>query len=132
MRRIALRVPAAPADALAPACGPQDDVLRPAVAHHNRITEGTVARRCTMLVKLKVGSILVALVCFAVAPSAVAVTTEVAKKCDVLTAKAYPPRVVGNPAAGSVKGTGQSERSYFKKCVAKGGNMDGHSFKGAK
>jgi hypothetical protein len=85
-----------------------------------------------VLVRVKFGRILVALVCLALAPSASAVTAEVAKKCDALTAKAYPPRVVGNPAAGSVKGTAQSERSYFKRCVAKGGNMDGHSFKGAK
>jgi len=31
---------------------------------------------------------------------------EVAKKCDALTAKAFPPRAIGNPAAGSAKGTG--------------------------
>jgi hypothetical protein len=55
---------------------------------------------------LKIGSAFVALVCIAVAPNASAVTAEVAKKCNALTAKAYPPRVVGNPAAGSAKGTG--------------------------
>jgi hypothetical protein len=86
-----------------------------------------------MLVKLSFGRILVALVCFAVAPGASAVTVEVAKKCDAQTAKAYPPREIGNPAAGSARGTAQSERDYFKKCVAKGGNIDDdHSFKGAK
>ena len=53
-----------------------------------------------------------------------AVTAEIAKKCEALVAKAYPLRVVGNPAAGSAKGTGQAQRSYFKKCVANGGNMD--------
>jgi hypothetical protein len=53
-----------------------------------------------------------------------AVTAEVAKKCAALTAKAYPPRVPGNPAAGLAKGTAQSERDYFNKCVANGGNMD--------
>jgi hypothetical protein len=45
---------------------------------------------------------------------------------DALTAKAYPPRVPGNPAAGLTKGTAQSKRDYFNKCVANGGNMDDH------
>jgi hypothetical protein len=79
-----------------------------------------------MFANLNIGSALVALVCIAVAPSASAVTVEVAKKCNALTAKAYPPRVVGNPAAGSAKGTTQSERDYFTKCVANGGNLDDH------
>jgi hypothetical protein len=84
---------------------------------------------------LKIGSALVALAWIAVGSmtsSASAVTAEVAKKCNALTAKAYPPRVVGNPAAGSAKGTTQSERDYFNKCVANGGNMDDLSGKGAK
>jgi hypothetical protein len=85
-----------------------------------------------VLANLKIGGALVALVCVAVAPSASAVTAEVAKKCNALTAKAFPPRVPGNPAAGTVKGTGQSERDYFNKCVANGGNMDDPSSKGAK
>jgi hypothetical protein len=50
-------------------------------------------------------------------------TVEVARKCDALTAKAYPPRVIGNPAAGSAYGTGQSEHDYYQKCVANGGNI---------
>jgi hypothetical protein len=53
-----------------------------------------------------------------------AVTVELARKCAALTAKAYPPRVIGNPAAGSTNGTGLSEQSYYQKCVANGGNMD--------
>jgi hypothetical protein len=40
-----------------------------------------------------------------------AVSVEVAKKCDALTAKAFPPRVIGNPAAGSAKGTGADQRA---------------------
>jgi hypothetical protein len=87
-------------------------------------------RRYTVFANLKIGSALVALVCIAVAPNASAVTAEVAKKCNALTAKAYPPRVVGNPAAGSAKGTGQSKRDYFNKCVTNGGNMDDPSSKG--
>jgi hypothetical protein len=85
-----------------------------------------------VFVKLKFGSMLVAFVFLAVAPSASAVTVEVAKKCDALIAKAFPPRVVGNPAAGSAKGTAQSEWDFFKKCVANGGNMDDPSRKEAK
>jgi hypothetical protein len=82
-----------------------------------------------MLVNLKSGSGLAALVCIGVGSmtgSASAVTVEVAKKCEALTIKAYPPRVAGNPAAGSAKGTGAAERSYFRECVANGGNMEGH------
>jgi hypothetical protein len=58
-----------------------------------------------------------------------AVTVEVAKKCIALTDAAYPPRIPGNPAAGSAKGTGRSEQDYFSKCVARGGKMDDKSAK---
>jgi hypothetical protein len=80
-----------------------------------------------MLTNLKSGRALAALVCFGLGlmtTSASAVTAEVAKNCAALTAKAFPPRVVGNPAAGSAKGTGQAEQSYFSKCVENGGKMD--------
>jgi hypothetical protein len=79
-----------------------------------------------VLANLKSGSALAVLVCIAVGTSAngaSAVTAEVAKKCDALTANAYPPAVPGNPAAGSTKGTATAERKYFRDCVAHGGNM---------
>jgi hypothetical protein len=56
------------------------------------------------------------------ANGASAVTVEIAKKCEALTTVAYPPRVPGNPAAGSDKGTGADEQKYYAKCVANGGN----------
>jgi hypothetical protein len=59
----------------------------------------------------------------AMTDSASAVSVEVAKKCNALTAKAFPPREVGNPAAGSAKGTGADQRAYFKNCVAKEGKI---------
>jgi hypothetical protein len=63
-------------------------------------------------------------VCFACATgSASAITVEIAKKCEMLTAKAFPPRQLGNPAAAK-SGTGPAERSYFKQCVANGGKVD--------
>jgi hypothetical protein len=68
----------------------------------------------------------VGLTCAAVAStttSASAVTVEVARKCAALTAKAYPPRVIGNPAAGSAKGGGLAQQEYFKRCVANGGDV---------
>jgi hypothetical protein len=68
-----------------------------------------------------------ALLLIAVGPMATgasAITAEVAKKCEVLTSKAFPPRQAGNPAAGSAKGTAQVQRSYFNDCVAKGGKVD--------
>ena len=56
--------------------------------------------------------------------SAFAVTAEVAKKCQSLSAKAFPPRVPGNPAAGLMHGTGRDASEYFRKCVEKGGNVE--------
>jgi hypothetical protein len=56
--------------------------------------------------------------------SASAITAEVAKKCNVLLEKEFPPREPGNPAAGSSKGSAQDQRNYFKKCVDNSGNMD--------
>ena len=53
-----------------------------------------------------------------------AITAELAKQCNVLMAKQFPPREAGNPAAGSAKGNGQAERDYFKKCVENNGKMD--------
>jgi hypothetical protein len=88
-----------------------------------------------MFANVKFWSTLVALLCIVVGPMtdrASAVTVEVAKKCNALTAKAFPPRQVGNPAAGSAKGTGKAERDYYRKCVANGGNMDDDARKGAK
>ncbi len=39
--------------------------------------------------------------------SASAVSVEVVKKCNALTAKAFPPREIGNPAAGVQKERGE-------------------------
>ncbi len=52
-----------------------------------------------------------------------AITVEVAKKCQALTAKQFPPRVVGNPAAGSAKGSSQEQRAFYQKCVDNNGNV---------
>jgi hypothetical protein len=57
------------------------------------------------------------------ADSAGAISVELAKKCSALTAEAYPPRVIGNPAAGSAYGTGPEIRTYYRKCVDNGGEM---------
>lgn len=68
-----------------------------------------------------------ALLLFAVGPMATgasAITADVAKKCETLMAKAFPPRQTGNPAAGSAKGTAQDQRAYFSKCVANGGKAE--------
>jgi hypothetical protein len=80
----------------------------------------------TMFASLKLMGVFVGFVFISAALmiyDAEAISVEVAKKCDALTAKAFPPRVVGNPAAGSAKGTGPDERAYYKKCVANGGKM---------
>lgn len=67
--------------------------------------------------------VLIALAHSSMTRSAFAVTVEVAKKCQALSAKAFPPRVPGNPAAGFARGTAQEASQFFKKCVANGGNM---------
>jgi hypothetical protein len=88
-----------------------------------------------MLANVKFWGALVAMSCILVGPltdRALAVTVEVAKKCQGLTAKAFPPRVPGNPAAGSAKGSGKARRDYFEKCVANGGNIDDDGSKKAK
>jgi hypothetical protein len=88
-----------------------------------------------MFTKPKSYSALAALIGLAVGlttNSASAITVEVAKKCDGLVAKAFPPRELGNPAAGSAKGDSQSQRDYFSKCVANGGKMDDDAHKDAK
>jgi hypothetical protein len=80
-----------------------------------------------MPTKLRCGTVLLALICLAHLPvtrSAMAVTAELAKKCDALTDKAYPSRVPGNPAAGREHGTAKEVRDYFNKCLAKGGNTE--------
>jgi hypothetical protein len=72
-------------------------------------------------------SALLALICIvqaSISYPAAAVTVEVARKCKVLTDKAYPPREPGNPAAGSAKGTGLAAQAFFDRCIANGGNVD--------
>ena len=79
-----------------------------------------------MFANLKWIGIVAGLAFIAAAPmtnSAGAIDVEVARKCNALTAKAFPPRVVGNPAAGSAKGTGADQRAYYKKCVEKDGKV---------
>jgi hypothetical protein len=50
------------------------------------------------------------------------ISEEVAKKCQVLRAKQFPPRQPGDPAAGS--GSARERREFFSRCVTNGGNMD--------
>ena len=67
-----------------------------------------------------------ALVCLAIgliSGSASAITVELARKCNAMVATAFPPRVPGNPAAGSAKGSGRQMQDYFKKCVENEGKM---------
>jgi hypothetical protein len=80
-----------------------------------------------MFARLKFGCALLTLACVAlnsVPNSALAITAEVARKCNALTAKQFPPREPGNPAAGSAKGSGRDQYTYFNKCVANGGKVD--------
>ncbi len=79
-----------------------------------------------MLDKPKLVGTFAVLICVALASlphGAAAVTAEVAKKCSALTAKVFPPRVIGNPGAGSTKGNGLAEQAYFRRCLANGGKI---------
>ena len=78
-----------------------------------------------MSVNWKCGCVLLALVgtVFGSFPTS-AITAELARKCSALTAKQFPPRMPGNPAAGSAKGSGRDQRAYYSDCVAKGGKVD--------
>ena len=55
--------------------------------------------------------------------TASAVTVEVARACDAALAKAFRPKQIGNPAAGSA-GTVKERRDYLSKCVANNGKVD--------
>jgi hypothetical protein len=79
-----------------------------------------------MIATRKMSALFGALICITLASmtSASALTVEVAKKCSALTAKAFPQRETGNPAARSDGGTGLSQHSYFQRCVSNGGNGD--------
>jgi hypothetical protein len=93
------------------------------------------ARGNTVVVQMKLRYALAAFILIAVwsmTTVASAVTVEVAKKCNALVAKQFPPREPGNPAAGVVNGTAQSARDYYNKCLAKGGNMDDETSNGVK
>lgn len=59
----------------------------------------------------------------AIAP-AHAIDAQVARTCDALVARAFPPRQPGNPASGSARGGAKDQRDYFNKCVTNGGKMD--------
>jgi hypothetical protein len=75
--------------------------------------------------KFRGGLFTLLLLAAALVPNAAsAISAEVAKQCNVLLGKQFPPRQAGNPAAGSAKGNAQAERDYFKKCVDNGGKMD--------
>lgn len=73
---------------------------------------------CVILISAAIGSI---------TTSASAVSVDVAKRCSSLAAGAYPPRQIGNPAAGNLKGTEFDKQNYYQKCVSNNGNMDDQS-----
>lgn len=86
-----------------------------------------------MFVQGKSGwAILAVLLAASLPPGASAVSVKVAHKCNALVAKQFPPRQIGNPAAGSSKGTPQAQRAYFKRCIENGGNMDNSAAKSSK
>lgn len=80
-----------------------------------------------MVFRWKVGAVAIGVICLAggaIPERASAITAELAKTCKALTTKRFPPREVANPAAGSAKGSGRDQTSYFNKCIANNGKMD--------
>ena len=79
-----------------------------------------------MFASLKLYLARLAFVCIAIGlipGSASAISVELARKCNAMVAAAFPPRQVGNPAAGSEKGSGRQMQDYFRKCVENQGKM---------
>jgi hypothetical protein len=63
--------------------------------------------------------------CFGAAVTpATAIDAALAKQCNAMLAKAFPPAVPGNPAAGSKNGDATQQRAYFKKCIDNNGKVD--------
>jgi hypothetical protein len=77
-----------------------------------------------MIVNMRLSCVAVALLSCAASSEANAITVEVARACEAAMAKAFPPRQIGNPAAGSAKGSAKDQREYFNKCVANNGKPD--------
>ncbi len=80
-----------------------------------------------MVIKIKsatIGLVPVLLLSAAGTGTVSAITAEVARACEAASAKAFPPRQIGNPAAGSSKGTAKDRLDYFNKCVANNGKVD--------
>ena len=78
-----------------------------------------------MFAKMKFAPGVAGLICIAVASTtnnASAVSAEVARKCSALTAKAFPPREIGNPAAGSAKERGQTNGTISEDVWRMGGS----------
>lgn len=61
--------------------------------------------------------------------NAFAIPLKVARHCNALTAKAFPPIVPGNPAAGRNGGNGREVQAYFRKCVARYNHTHKHHTK---
>jgi hypothetical protein len=79
-----------------------------------------------MFANLKSKGALLGLVCImaltSMTGSTLALSAEVAKKCNELLSIMYPPLVVGNPAAGR-KGTPKERQDFHRKCIENGGKM---------
>jgi hypothetical protein len=79
-----------------------------------------------MLANLKFKGALFGLTCIMAFASttdrALALSAEVAKKCNELLAITYPPLVVGNPAAGR-KGTVKERNEHYRKCIKNGSKI---------
>jgi hypothetical protein len=84
------------------------------------------------MIKPKLVAALLVVVSTLTTNGASAVTVELAKKCGALTRHAFPPRVAGNPAAGSAMGSSKDVQAYFDKCIKANGKIDDAGSKEAK
>ena len=79
----------------------------------------------TCISKVCSGVLVAAILAGSAAPSAFAISAELAKQCRAMAIKAHPTKL-----AGSAKGSAQAQREFFDNCVAKGGNVDTSSAPG--
>lgn len=88
---------------------------------------GQVRERFKLVIRIEraiIGLVTVLLSAVAGTGPVSAITAEVARACETAAAKEFPPRQIGNPAAGSSKGTPKERLNYFNKCVANNGKVD--------
>jgi hypothetical protein len=103
--------------------GERDGATDPGLQAHHLLLNFRQGWHWTEMIEMRVliasGFILAAAGAACADPQQQPPSADLAKKCQQLSAKAYPPAV-----AGSKKGDAGAERTYFASCIKNGGNPD--------